>query len=71
MKAQEKWRKVFLPTLYDKFFTGRSNQPFDSDVFAKGSDEFIALLQATIKDVFPRLNMECRIQIERIVFIPL
>src|SRR6267378_819404 len=50
--AQGKWRKTFLPTLYDKFFT--SNEPFDD--FTKGSDEFVALLQATIEDVFPEVE---------------
>ena len=49
--AQGKWRKTFLPTLYDKFFA--SNEPFDT--FAKGSNEFVALLQATIQEVFPEV----------------
>ena len=50
--AQGKWHKTFLPTLYDKFFT--SKEPFDD--FTKGSDEFVALLQATIKEVFPEVE---------------
>ena len=50
--AQGKWCKTFLPTLYDKFFT--SNEPFDA--FAKGSDDFIVLLQATVEEVFPEVK---------------
>ena len=50
--AQGKWRKAFFPTLYDKFFT--SNEPFDA--FAKGSDDFIALLQPLLRRFFLRLS---------------
>ncbi|KIM39261.1 hypothetical protein M413DRAFT_29440 [Hebeloma cylindrosporum] len=47
--AEGKWRSTFLPTLYDKFFA--SDQPFDA--FYKGSDQFVALLQAIIEEVYP------------------
>ena len=46
------WRKTFLPTLYDKFFT--SSGPFSQ--FVKGSEEFISLLQAIMKEVYPNIN---------------
>ncbi|KAF8180602.1 hypothetical protein BJ912DRAFT_1044848 [Pholiota molesta] len=49
---KSKWRKVILPTLYDKFFA--SKEPFSQ--FFKGSDTFVALLQATINEVFPATN---------------
>ena len=46
------WKKTFLPTLYDKFFT--SSSPFSQ--FVKGSKEFIALLQVVMKDVYPKVQ---------------
>jgi len=52
--AQEKWRETFLPTLYDKFFT--SDQPFDG--FCRGSNQFVALLQALIREVYPNVDYE-------------
>src|SRR6266446_3598250 len=52
--AQEKWRETFLPTLYDKFFA--SGQPFDG--FCRGSDQFIALLQGVIEEVYPNIDYE-------------
>jgi hypothetical protein len=52
--TQRKWRMIFLPTLYDKLFT--SSQPFDN--FLQNSDQFIALLQTIIKEVFPDINYE-------------
>jgi hypothetical protein len=52
--ASEKWRDTFLPTLYDKFFA--SNQPFEG--FYKGSDQFVALLQGIIEEVYPNVNYE-------------
>ena len=51
---KDKWRTAFLPTLIDKFFT--SDRPFDS--FNIGSDEFIMLLKAIIKEVFPNFKYE-------------
>jgi hypothetical protein len=50
--AAAKWRDAFLPTLYDKLFT--SDQPFDA--FAKGSDQFVALLQAVVEEVYPDIK---------------
>jgi hypothetical protein len=46
------WRKIFLPTLYDKFFA--SSNPFSQ--FAKGSKEFISLLQGIVTEVYPHVN---------------
>jgi hypothetical protein len=48
------WRKSFLPTLYDKFFA--SENPFSQ--FAKGNKEFISLLQAIVKEVYPTVKYE-------------
>jgi hypothetical protein len=48
----ETWRKTFLPTLYDKFFT--SSNPFSQ--FAKGSKEFISLLEDIIAKVYPHVK---------------
>lgn len=50
--AEAKWRDAFLPTLYDKFFA--SDKPFDA--FAKGSDQFVALLQAVVVEVYPDIE---------------
>jgi len=50
--AAEKWRDAFLPTLYNKFFA--SDKPFDA--FAKGSDQFVALLQAVVEEVYPDIK---------------
>lgn len=52
--AQKKWRDTFLPTLYDKFFA--LEEPFSG--FYKGSDEFVALLQSVIKEVYPDVDYE-------------
>jgi len=52
--AQGKWRSTFLPTLYERFFT--SDEPFDE--FNAGSDEFVALLQSIIKEVYPNVDYE-------------
>jgi hypothetical protein len=52
--TQSIWRKKFLPTLYDKFFT--SNEPFAQ--FFKASDTFIALLQEIVDEVFPTSSYE-------------
>ena len=52
--AQAKWRETFLPTLYDKFFA--SDQPFDG--FCRGSDQFVALLQNIIEEVYPDVDYE-------------
>ena len=52
--AQAKWRSTFLPTLYEQFFT--SDEPFDE--FNAGSDEFVALLQSIIKEVYPSVDYE-------------
>jgi hypothetical protein len=52
--ALEKWRDTFLPTLYDKFFA--SDQPFEG--FYKGSDQFVALLQGIIEEVYPNVDYE-------------
>jgi hypothetical protein len=38
--------------LYAKFFA--SNQPFDT--FTSGSDQFIALLQGVVEDVYPDIE---------------
>ena len=46
------WRKTFLPTLYDKFFT--SSNPFSQ--FAKGSKEFVSLLQGIVAEVYPHVK---------------
>ena len=46
------WRKIFLPTLYDKFFV--SLEPFSQ--FAKGSREFISLLHISMKEVYPNIT---------------
>lgn len=48
----ERWRDTFLPTLYDNFFA--SHQPFDG--FCLGSDNFIALLQAIVEEVYPDID---------------
>lgn len=48
----QSWRKKFLPTLYDKFFT--SSEPFAQ--FAKGSKKFLAILQVVMKEVYPNIN---------------
>lgn len=50
--AEAKWRDTFLPTLYDKFFS--SDQPFDT--FTTGSDQFVALLQVVIDEVYPDIE---------------
>ena len=50
--AEGKWRDTFLPTLYNKFFT--SNEPFDA--FYKGTNEFVALLQVIIEEVYPDID---------------
>ena len=50
--AQEGWWKVFLPTLYDRFFM--SDEPFAK--FIKGSQPFIAFIQANIGLVYPQIN---------------
>lgn len=50
--AEEKWRSTFLPTLYDKFFA--SDRPFDT--FCVGSDEFVALLQEVVEEVYPEVK---------------
>ena len=47
-----KWQDTFLPTLYDKFFA--SEKPFDD--FYNGSDQFIALLQNIIEEVYPNID---------------
>src|ERR1700678_2156163 len=47
--ADEKWRGTFLPTLYDNVFA--SDKPFDA--FYVGSNEFVALLQSVIEEVYP------------------
>ena len=52
--AQRKWRDTFLPTLYDKFFA--SDEPFDG--FYRCSDEFVALLQSTVEEVYPDVDYE-------------
>ena len=52
--AQGKWRSTFLPTLYERFFT--SDEPFDE--FNAGSDEFVALLQSIIEEVYPNVDYE-------------
>lgn len=52
--AQAKWRQIFLPTLYDKFFA--SSQPFDG--FCRGSDQFVALLQDIVEEVYPDVDYE-------------
>ena len=44
-----KWRKVFLPTLYDRFFA--SDEPFLK--FIKGGQPFIEFLQFTVHIIFP------------------
>ena len=46
------WRKTFLPTLYDKFFA--SLNPFSQ--FAKGSKEFVSLLQGIMAEVYPHVK---------------
>jgi hypothetical protein len=48
----ETWRKTFLPTLYNKFFA--SSNPFSQ--FAKGSNQFISLLQCIIAEVYPNVK---------------
>jgi hypothetical protein len=48
----QSWKKTFLPTLYDKFFA--SSKPFSQ--FAKGSKEFLAILQVVVKDVYPKIK---------------
>jgi hypothetical protein len=50
--ARGKWRSTFLPTLYDKFFT--SDKPFDE--FTASSNEFVALLQSVINEVYPNVD---------------
>ena len=52
--AKEKWQDTFLPTLFDKFFA--SDQPFEG--FYKGSDQFVALLQGIIEEVYPDIDYE-------------
>ena len=52
--AQRKWRDTFLPTLYDKFFA--SDEPFNG--FHKCSDEFVALLQSIVEEVYPNVDYE-------------
>ena len=52
--AQRKWRDTFLPTLYDKFFA--SDEPFNG--FYRCSDEFVALLQSTVEEVYPDVDYE-------------
>ena len=47
-----KWRKVFLPTLYDRFFA--SDEPFLK--FIKGGQPFIKFLQVTVGLVYPRIT---------------
>lgn len=46
--ALENWRRKFLPTLYDKFFT--SDEPFDA--FNANSTRFVALLQVIVQEVY-------------------
>ena len=46
------WRNNFLPTLYDKFFA--SSKPFSQ--FAKGSKEFVSLLQVVMNEVYPHVK---------------
>ncbi|KDR66446.1 hypothetical protein GALMADRAFT_232506 [Galerina marginata CBS 339.88] len=50
--AEAGWRASFLPTLYDKFFS--SDKPFDA--FCHGSDQFVALLQVVIEEVYPTVD---------------
>ncbi|KAF8812066.1 hypothetical protein BYT27DRAFT_7088245 [Phlegmacium glaucopus] len=50
--AEAEWRGSFLPTLYDKFFS--SDKPFDA--FCHGSDQFVALLQVIIEEVYPNVE---------------
>ena len=45
------WKRTFLPTLYDKFFT--SHDPFSQ--FLKGSEVFLSLLQTTVEEVYPNV----------------
>lgn len=52
--AQRKWRDTFLPTLYDKFFA--SDEPFDG--FYRCSNEFVALLQSIVEEVYPDVDYE-------------
>jgi len=52
--AEAKWRDTFLPTLYDKFFA--SDQPFEG--FYKGNDQFLALLQGIVEEVYPDIDYE-------------
>jgi len=47
-----KWRKVFLPTLYNRFFA--SDEPFLK--FIKGGQSFIKFLQFTVGLVFPKIT---------------
>ena len=50
--AETEWRGSFLPTLYDKFFS--SDKPFDA--FYHGSNQFVALLQVIIEEVYPNIE---------------
>lgn len=50
--AIDKWCRVFLPTLYNKFFV--SSKPFSD--FLKGSDKFVSLLQVTVDEVYPKIE---------------
>ncbi|KAF9053430.1 hypothetical protein BJ165DRAFT_1400729 [Panaeolus papilionaceus] len=49
---ENRWRNVFLPTLYDKFFS--SPDPFSR--FLKGTEKFISLLQDTLDEVYPNIK---------------
>ncbi|PPQ76695.1 hypothetical protein CVT24_010902, partial [Panaeolus cyanescens] len=51
--AQDRrWKKVFLPSLYDRFFT--SSDPFEN--FLKGSSSFISIIQETLDEVYPTIS---------------
>lgn len=50
--ARAQWWSTFLLTLYDKFYA--SDEPFDK--FSASGDQFIALLQSIINEVYPDID---------------
>jgi len=50
--AEAEWQGSFLPMLYSKFFS--SDKPFDT--FYHGSNQFVALLQVIIGEVYPNIE---------------